>query len=263
MGYTADCPVEIVETVVADVKFENTVIIKNNGGNMVSSYDSATGNYVNYYKYGYNSVKCIITLKNGKKLETSGNWLHYNNKSYTISYSDDQSAETPWDVGKHTVTANLLGYTATFEVEIIDSPYRILEILQVDPLTENQNCHENANGDLIYNVPRVIFRVTDKDGKSFIASSDTETRAHITSDQDNSPWTVGGDNRFTLHYLDLSAEGKVEMQPGSPFEYFEQDGGLYITGYRISGQKSVEIPLSILFKIFLIITGCRYNITAF
>ncbi len=138
-----------------------------------------------------------------------------------------------------------MGYTATFEVEIIDSPYRILEILQVDPVTENQNCYENANGDLIYNVPRVMFRVTDKDGKSFIASSDTETRAHITSDQENSPWTVGGDNRFTLHYLDLSAEGKVEMQPGSPFEYFEQDGGLYITGYRISGQKSVEIPSQI------------------
>ncbi len=245
MGYTADCPVEIVETVVADVKFENTVIIKNNGGNMVSSYDSATGNYVNYYKYSYDSVKCIITLKNGKRLEDGGNWLYYNNKSYTISYSDDQSAETPWDVGKHTVTANLLGYTATFEVEIIDSPYRILEILQVDPVTENQNCYENANGDLIYNVPRVMFRVTDKDGKSFIASSDTETRAHITSDQENSPWTVGGDNRFTLHYLDLSVEGKVEMQPGSPFEYFEQDGGLYITGYRISGQKSVEIPSQI------------------
>lgn len=245
MGYTADCPVEIVETVVADVKFENTVIIKNNGGNMVSSYDSATGNYVNYYKYGYDSVKCIITLKNGKRLETGGNSLYYNNKSYTISYSDDQSAQTPWDVGKHTVTAKLLGYTATFEIEIIDSPYRILEILQVDPVTENQNCHENANGDLIYSVPRVIFRITDKDGKSFIASSDTETRAHITSDQENSPWAVGRDNRFTLHYLDLSAEGKVEMQPGSPFEYFEQDGGLYITGYRISGQKSVEIPSQI------------------
>lgn len=130
-------------------------------------------------------------------------------------------------------------------MEITESPYVLLEILEVYPLKENENCYVNENGNIMYNNPVVIFRVTDKDGKSFIASTLNDRYASFSSGQYEEPWTVGGDNRFTLNYINLSAEGSVELQESSPFEYIEQNGGLYITGYTVPGQESLEIPSEI------------------
>lgn len=250
MGYTTTVDVEVVESPVAAVAIEKITLIEGFDRCVEKEYDPDTGEEVSFLRYVYEnpSIPFSVTFKDGRKYlakrDASGYCLSYKGKDYRLSCTDDQSAQNPWGVGTHTVTATIMGYTTTFEVEIIESPYRLLEILQVYPITENANCRE-TDGCIIYDEPEVLFRVTDKDGQSFIASSETEPYTSISHNQSAEPWTVGGNNRFTLHYRNLSADGTVEMQPGSGFEYIEQNGGLYITKYRVSGQRHIEIPAEI------------------
>ena len=228
------------------VEFEDISIIEGTGGYMsTGNYNPETGNRDGeYYRYSY-TPSFVVTLKDGMRLQSERGSITYNGEDYYLSYSDDQSYETPWGVGTHTVEATFMRCETSFDVNIVESPYRLLEILQVYPITENTDCWENDNGDIIYAAPEVLFRVTDQDGKSFIASSKTDPDALVLDDQAASPWTVDGDNHFTLRYVNLSVEGTVELQPGSAFEYIEQNGGLYITRCRIFGQKHVEIPSEI------------------
>ena len=244
MGFDTSFEVEITESPVAKVEVEKTSIIEGTNRTKSWNYDPETGNRVEYYSYGYNP-KFTVTLKNGTVLNSEWGEINYNEKRYYPFYSDDQSYTNQWGVGTHTVTANILGFDTSFEVEITESPYVSLEILEVESLTENENCYVNGNGDIIYYAPNVIFRVTYKDGKSILASSINNPNVYFSHNQEYEPWTVGGNNRFTLHYSNLSAEASVELQASSPFEYIEQNGGLYITGYTVPGQESLEIPSEI------------------
>ena len=244
MGFDTSFEVEITESPVAKVEVEKTSIIEGTNRTKSWNYDPETGNRVEYYRYSY-TPKFTVTLKNGTVLNSEWGGITYNEERYGLSYSDDQSYTNQWGVGTHTVTANILGFDTSFEVEITESPYVSLEILEVESLTENENCYVNGNGDIIYYAPNVIFRVTYKDGKSILASSINNPNVYFSHNQEYEPWTVGGNNRFTLHYSNLSAEASVELQASSPFEYIEQNGGLYITGYTVPGQESLEIPSEI------------------
>ena len=246
LGFETSFEVEIVKTPVEKVEFEKISFTEGTNGYINTNYNPDTGNYdLEYYRYSY-TPRYTVTLKNGTVLtpDWSGN-IYYDGKYFSLSYSDDQSYTNPWGVGTHTVTANILGFDTSFEVEITESPYVLLEILEVENVKENENCYINQSGNIIYSAPDVIFRVTDKDGKSFLASSIDNPNVYFSHNQEYEPWTVGGNNRFTLHYSNLSAEASVELQASSSFEYIEQNGGLYITGYTVPGQESLEIPSEI------------------
>ena len=242
LGYDkASFEVEIVKTPITKIEFESISIMEGTNG----SRQHASNPDVEYYHYNY-MPKYTVTLKDNTVLTSEYGSITYNGNRYSLFYTDGQSYSNQWGVGTHTVKASLMGYETSFTVEIAESPYRFLEILEVEELTEYKNSWENSNGDIIYSLPNVIFRVTDKYGKSFIVSTrDYSSLVSVSDNQSECPWLVGGDNRFTLNYVNLSIEVPVTIKPGSPFEYIEQGDGLYITGYRLYNQKSLEIPSEI------------------
>ena len=245
MGVDTTFKVLVTETPIAKIEFQKMSFIEGTNGYTRTDYNPDTGNYEEYYYYNYRP-EYTVTLNNGDTLTSEWGCIYYNGRSYHLEYEDGQSFENQWKIGQHTVTASLLGFETSFTVEITESPYVLMEILEVYPLTENQNCYINESGDTIYfNNPTVIFRITDKDGKSILVSSVNDQNVEIWDNQYEEPWTVGGENWITVNYMNLSAEGSVELEPASPFEYFEQDGGLYITGYRLYGQEQLDIPSEI------------------
>ncbi len=231
---------------VKSVEFEKISIIEGMGSYQKTEYNPDAGLWVNYYHYNYSKPEYIVTLKDGTILKPDKwGWITYKGDDYCLYCSDDQSYTKQWGVGTHTVAASIMGFETSFEVEITESPYVSLEILEVEALTENENCYISENGNIIYYNPKVIFKITDKDGKSVLISSLDNFYVGFSNNQEYEPWTVGGKNRFTLKYLNLSGEASVELKASSPFKYIEQNDGLYITDYCVIGQEKLEIPSEI------------------
>ena len=244
MGFETTFNVEITKNPIERVEVENISIIKGTGGYKTTEYNPENGKHdLEYYRYVY-SPKFTVTLKDGTVLKSNGSTVNYNDTNYGLNCSDGQSYSNPWGVGTHTVKASIIGFETTFNVEIMESPYKSIEVLKVKPLSE-KDCNYSFNGNAYYHSVEFLFRVNNKDGTSFTGLSTTDKNVYITHNQDNEPWTVGGENRFTVHYADLTAEASVEILPSEPFEYIEQNGGLYITGCRIDQEETLEIPSEI------------------
>ena len=109
---------------VAKIEFKPISAIEQTNGYTVTENNPETGEIVSYYKYNVANFypEYTVTFKSGKSLESSNGRISYKGQGYYPTYSDDQSAQNPWGVGKHTVTATLFGYTAAFEFEVVKTP---------------------------------------------------------------------------------------------------------------------------------------------
>lgn len=228
---------------VAKVEVQDLTLIQGTNGYNTQEYDEQTGDYISYYRYQY-TPEFVVTFEDGSVLK-GRDGVNYNDNWYNLLTNDDQSAANAWGIGRHTVTASLFDVETTFTVEIVESPYVSVEVLEVEPVQENRNCFASEEGALIYSLPHFYFKVTREDGSCFTRYSRYDDVVSVTSNQETSPWTPGGDNRILVHYLNVTAQASVEMQPAPAFEYVEQDGGLFITGYGISSQQTLEIPSQI------------------
>ena len=125
MGFDTSYVVEVVKTPVVNIEFEDIKLIENVDGYMNDiGYNPDTGEWnLKYWCYSY-TPKYKVTLKDGTILESDYHMgsITYNDRWYRFEGEDDQSAITPWGVGKHTVTTNILGVDTSFVVEIIKKP---------------------------------------------------------------------------------------------------------------------------------------------
>ena len=125
MGFDTSYVVEVVKTPVVNIEFEDIKLIENVDGYMNDiGYNPDTGEWnLKYWYYSY-TPKYKVTLKDGTILESDYHMgsITYNDRWYRFEGGDDQSAITPWGVGKHTVTTNILGVDTSFVVEIIKKP---------------------------------------------------------------------------------------------------------------------------------------------
>lgn len=234
-----------IDTPISKMEINDIDIIQNTHRTTEYDYNPSTDDWdLEYYIYDY-TPKYKITFKDGTVVEGNYYYFDYNDDYYRIDYTDDQSYDNQWELGSHKVTAKVLGYETSFNVNIIESPYKSFEILEVKPLEGLANSEK-------YDFPWFKYKVTEKDGSSFIdmymgGNNYIDENLSIEKDYDREirgSWKIGQDNSFKAYYADLEATVNVEIIPGSGYEYIEQNGGLYITNV-MDLSENIEIPSEI------------------
>ncbi len=125
MGFDFTVTVEIIETPVESVAVDPITIVK--GFNCYDNYyyDETAEDYVRFDCYYYNNSKTDITVNftdgTGTTAQSLNDEVNFGNNYYNFTYSDDQSGQ-PWFTGTHTCTAEIMNYTFTFDVIIVESP---------------------------------------------------------------------------------------------------------------------------------------------
>ena len=244
MGFKSSFDVTITETPIKELKAENVSIIEGTNRYIDSYWDGE--NSYEYYCYRV-SPEYTVTLKDGTVLESSNGWINYNGKEYRISCNTSQSYDNQWGIGTYTAECEIMGVKAEFNVKIIESPYTKIEILRIRPLEEGIDSRIDPNGNVIYREPEVIFKLTDKDGNTTESSNYIDDIAYLEYDQEENPWTIGGENRFVLHYATLSVEGSAIIKKASDYAYYEdyESGGVYIYDCRIAAPENLVLPSQI------------------
>ena len=143
LGYETTFNVEVIKVPIKKYEVVTRSLIELTDGYYDEDWD--TGEECFWYDYD-ECVKYIITLETGEVLESDNDGtVYYNGRYYSVRTSDDQSFETPWGVGKHTVTASLFGNDMEFEIEVIESPVATAKIDKV-----KVNKHEDGYWDEDY-----------------------------------------------------------------------------------------------------------------
>lgn len=119
---------------------------------------------VPYKRYDVNYANPVITLvmKDGsEKTYSLNSYLLYEDFERWMGWSDGQSYENEWGVGKHTVAAQFMGKTCEFEVEIVPSPVKDIKAKY------HGVCIEGTNTFADESKIEYIFTFTDGTTESF------------------------------------------------------------------------------------------------
>ncbi len=271
MGYEVKFTVKIIESPIASIEIDKCEIIEATNGQIQEDYDWETGEYVSYYRYNCsNNVSGKVKFKDGTVIRINSTWFEYNGNSYDIFIQDNQSYKNQWGIGEHTVTASVTGVETIYTVSIVEPPYVSIEVLSVADVVEGRNC-TNEGGVAIYEIPTFYYKITNDDGSSFTGyygereeysdgkneyrTGADEIGVTVSSNQAENPWTVGGDNYFTVTCPgDISTEVKVDMLESQGYSYYEVDGKIHFIGYS-KIIDTFEIPSEIEGKPVVVLEG--------
>ncbi len=263
LGATAEFTVEIVENPVVRIELADPApiqIIEGTNGDMYSDYDPETDSTVEFYRYSY-APTIIVFFQDGTSQEVH-NGLDWNGQWYAISCTDDQSAKTPWGVGAHTATVELMGAAVECTVEIVESPVVRMELTDTAPIqiVERSNGYMDYEYDmetgssvdfyryLYYPAVTVFFR----DGTSQEVHGGLEWNGEwhgisCTDDQSAAtPWGIGT-HTATIELLGATAECTVEIVQSpvvrivsSPIQIIEGTNGDMYSDYDPETDSMVE-----------------------
>lgn len=260
-GVSSTYKVTIIETPVESVElsFGCTQFVENVSGHpvyTVNEYGEIVYSYFHYDTH-FNSVK-IKFKEDYKFMEDIG---------YSYDIFDGQSAYNPWGVGKHTVTLSVLGYTESFEIEVVptkeirnisvEAARKVVEY--VDGYTEHdiidETTGEYINGDYFnYYVDSPTITVEFADG-TVVKGDEWEIVSHLipearysyypfrveTLQSYKNQWTVGKNTAYII-ILGRIIPFEVEVVP-CPFSKIEfvkaPDKTEYIVGEFASTEGAV------------------------
>ncbi|MBR1730889.1 MAG: Ig-like domain-containing protein, partial [Ruminococcus sp.] len=234
-GTTATFTVNVEATPAVSLTINDVTIIE-------GTHCSETGRYT--YRPSF-----TVTLKDGTVLESDDDYnaVYYNDEYYSLDTEDDQSTN-PWELGTHTATGSVMGLTAEFNVEIVETPV-------VSVKTEPIKLIENASGELdrdydeetdttddeyfrYYSYP-VNYTVTLKDGTVLESDEDGDVFYNgeyysVTDINDNqsysTPWTAGNTYTCTASVLGFTFDYEAIVE-GSPVKSVEVGDMTLIDGY--------------------------------
>lgn len=254
LGLECTFEVEVVESPVTGVTFDDVVLYNKIGGSKSGEY--VEGEYKEYYRYNYDIPPFTVYLSDGTSInsesvtmyyETSYG-VYYNGKFASLEHTDPQSYSNQWSMGDHTVEASILGYSTSFKVKIVESPYVKLEAIYVGTVKNGNYSYTTDGGVDIYSIPAFTYKVTDKDG-GVVYGFSGDGKISTSHSQSKTPWTADGKNTFTIYFGELSAEVEVTVTADTGadnFKYTEQDGKVYITGTKHSfSAEKIDVPAEI------------------
>ena len=231
-GVSTQFEVKIVESPIKSINIPDVNITEETNGEYI---DDESG-----LRFEYKFEPTVtVTMKDGTVIQSKayrysyGQYIEYKGEEYEIEYYDDQSEDNKWEVGTHKASVEVLGVGTTYNVNINETPYAKLEIIDVNPLKEV------FEGDYR---PSFKYRLTKKDGSTVekhYSPGNRDLFVKTTGD-----WKVGKNNLFSVRYAGVSAEGRAEVISASGYEYIEQNGGLYITSCMLD-KENIEIPQEI------------------
>ncbi len=244
LSFETSFEVNVVESPVERVEIEPLEIYENSNGHWETAYNEFDEE-VSYFHY-YLEPEFTVYFKDGTTAtpDRDGDILYQG--TYYALYTE-QNYENHLTFGVNILEASILGFDTTMEVRIVESPYASFEILEVQPLHQNDyygwDWDEDGNRVYYYDVPNFSYKVTMKDGTVIYGDTyeDWDENLSVSSEQYRKPWTVGGINEFTAYYTNLTATANVTMLEPIYFDYTVQEGGAYIWGCSIE-EPTVTIP---------------------
>lgn len=145
------------------------------------------------------------------------------------------------------------------QAESDEPQYVSIEVLNIEPVVKNgrkndyyynpnRDCFTDENGNVIYRIPDFYYKVTLSDGTYLTGyyrdHFEDDPMLKVEHSQSEKPWTVGGNNSFTVRYGDAETTVAVDLKSSADFEYTEQEGGLFITDCNLI-YETVQIPSEI------------------
>ncbi len=214
MGVTAEFTVEITESPIVALYVEDVSIIEKSSGGYNSDGDES------WYQYFYSSEVTAL-LKDGSTATGYTHGITIDDVNYDILCVDDQSSETPWNVGEHTVTLKHAGMEATFTVEITESPVLGAVFADVELYQElnsfkntryNPETEEVEEYDHYYFIPECTVLLNDgtvlKSQNGYINYNDEIYLIDYNDSQLDDPWSVGERSVFASI---LGYEGSINV----------------------------------------------------
>lgn len=235
LGYTAEISVDIVDSPIEKIEFKPISIIENTNGYIDSYYDDEKETVVSFYRYSWSDfVDYTVTFTDGTTQDSTSSRITYKDKSYYLSFQDDQFT-TNWTVGNtYTPTVSVLGIETTVNVTITPSPIANIEVKPITTIVGN-NGYTNSDYDsetdtftdwYYYRWDRMLeYTVTFADGETLQVNS-----THFEYDG----------NSYSLDCYDTQHE--THWMPGNTYT-----GTISVAGY--SADVSVTIEQSPILKI--------------
>lgn len=132
------------------------------------------------------------------------------------------------------------------QAESNEPQYVSIEVLNIESVVKNRGDYSlDGNGNVICRIPKFYYKVTLSDGTYLTGyyrdHFEDDPMLKVEHSQSEKPWTVGGNNTFTVRYGDAETTVAVDLKSSADFEYTEQDGGLFITTCNLI-YETVQIP---------------------
>lgn len=278
MGYETEFDVVVGDSAVESIQVETVDVMEGCGGSYSWGWDEEAGEDIKYYEYSGSSFVSgfIITMKNGDVIEADGTWFDYNGNEYRIRLTDDQSAVNPWGVGTHQITANIMGESVTFDVNIVESPVADITVETKDIVEGTcgyleYDWNEETDEDIEYYRYYAgefidTVTVTLKNGEEIIVNYAEEYDPEyggvsleyngrwydieVSAPQDSSdPWGVG-EHEITVSALggEVTVPVAIVESPVADIEFKTSDIEAYTHGYFSEGWEDEEDYNTVWFK---------------
>lgn len=237
MGYETTLDVEIIQSPIVSVEFDEVKRIENTDGDWTSDYNE-DDEYVEWFQYNIIPV-CEITLSDGTVV-TSDRYgdFKYNNKWYNVECTSDQSYENQWGIGEHKAKLNVLGYETEYTVEVIDTPIESVTIdkLEIVEYSDGYWTSDYNEDDEYVRWFKYYFNpeytVTLKDGTVLKSDDDGEIKYngkwydidYDTKQSVDNSWGVGTHKvECSVLGFDVTAEVEIVSTPITKIEAIEKD----------------------------------------
>ena len=138
MGAGCDYTVTIEETPVKRITAEPLTIIEETSGDWYRMIDMETGTEISkYYHYDYDHAIFTVEFKDGTTY-TGDQYEIYDKTGQSITATDDQSYDAPWEKGEHTARAILMGVECDISITITQTPVESVTVRRLSPAYEGQ-----------------------------------------------------------------------------------------------------------------------------
>ncbi len=153
-----------------------------------------------YYSIDNTNPEFIVSYNDGTEKTYQTRWELEEDTGFYISYTDNQY-DKHWDVGVHTVTANFMGATCDFEVEVVESPVESISVVPTKTLIENVDGYTNMDWETnteYFNYyidssnPVYTVKYNDGNKKTYTNQSDLYN--------DTGYWPSFSDNQYDEHW---------------------------------------------------------------
>jgi len=223
---SASGEIEVVKSPVKSIEATCAPILEGTEGSLTTDYDSQTKLESEYYFNYYIEpmVTLEIVMESGETYSGSSDDIWEATREYP-EFTDNQSAEAPWEVGKHTATVNFWGGTTEIEVEILESDIESFAVADTT-LTEGTNTENRTyydedgnehNWKAYWYLDEVEYTVTMKDSEPFVGTRDDIFEEfgvwveHFDDQDYTNQWGVGN-HQATFYLLGETASGNVIIE---------------------------------------------------
>lgn len=221
--YGIETPIKVTvnPSLVEKIEVKDLTLYKGGDDEEAYYYDEENETQKDWMKFEY-CPEFTVVLKDGTKIESEDGGIVFNGSFYTMSISDDQSYNTPWDIGNHKAEGTLFGFKSEFNVTVEECPVKELKVnnMEIVEFTNGSYDEDDENRPFIYEHKVTDFEVEFKNG-SIIKSDGNDSITYggrdykITTEeidkQYTSEWKKGNSYKVNAYIMGVKKEFEVKI----------------------------------------------------